>query len=482
MWIGEKFRKNLAKSIVLSLCLGVAAISITPSKANADTFNNNTLPTGGSFIHGTGSLDHNGNIFNISQNDVNAVIKWDNFSIGANAVVNFNSVKDNFNTLNYVNGGNVSQIYGTINAKNGNIFIVNPSGVQIGNSAQINVGSLYVSNKKLNENDLGKFDGTLNNIGVTGTNNAELMSLGNINANKVTFEGDRIVLDTDRIINKADIKNPQKANITVNSTDENNVVLGYSSDQNTNLTPNISVSINGNNADVGDYKYQWIKNLDDLQGIGDNSTGKFALRNSIDAIATSDKDPDTNFTPIKNFGGKLDGLGYNIFGLTIDGGTEKNTGLFATTSGATLKNFDLISGKVTGNENVGALVGSAANTTIENVANTLDVSGQTNIGGLVGSATYTNFIDVKNTGAISGSQNVGGLVGSMSGGTLVGTAGSAHWARITSAMSAAMKLHPISAVWSAVPQMELQSVMKTSKFITISPLKADTMSAVSLAI
>ena len=134
------------------------------------------LPDGGT---GNVTINSANNIMNISQAEKNAVIQWKDFSIGANATVNFSKTDGgSFNTLNYVNSGNLSQIYGTINADKGNIYIVNPAGVQIGNSAQINVGSLYVSNKNLDENKLSEFKGNNFNslIDTSKTSNAELMS------------------------------------------------------------------------------------------------------------------------------------------------------------------------------------------------------------------------------------------------------------------------------------------------------------------
>ena len=91
---------------------------------------------------------NDGSVMNIHQNSQTAVNEWGNFSIGADATVNF-SGPEKFNSFNYVkNGGPISEIYGQLNAtNNGNIFIANPAGVQIGNSAQINVGSLYTTNK-----------------------------------------------------------------------------------------------------------------------------------------------------------------------------------------------------------------------------------------------------------------------------------------------------------------------------------------------
>ena len=192
-------------------------------------FNNNTLPSGGSVVAGT-----NVNISdpaNITQESQNAVIQWKDFSIGANATVNFNGPSTGFNTLNYVDSGNLSQIYGTINATNGNIYIVNPAGVQIGNSAQINVGSLYVSNN-LNNDKLNIFG--QDNINTLKSNQpsvsgGELMSLGNINATNVIFDGNRIVLDVDRVKNGQDQLGV--GNITIKTTqtdfDNKNVVLGY---------------------------------------------------------------------------------------------------------------------------------------------------------------------------------------------------------------------------------------------------------------
>ncbi|WP_302486796.1 filamentous hemagglutinin N-terminal domain-containing protein [uncultured Megamonas sp.] len=142
-------KKLLTKSIAMAIFMSSTLYTMPITHA---AFNNNTLPSVDKVVAGT-----NVNISdpaNITQGSENAVIQWKDFSIGANATVNFKG-PENFNTLNYVNSGNLSQIYGTINATDtkgnttGNIYIVNPAGVQIGNSAQINVGSLYVSNKNL---------------------------------------------------------------------------------------------------------------------------------------------------------------------------------------------------------------------------------------------------------------------------------------------------------------------------------------------
>lgn len=240
-------KKNLKRNLLICLLAGSAVMYTLPLHAATSVIGNGTLPSGGQFFDGNkftqGTVIENGHNFeglgsitkpndltmNVHQNNQNAVIKWDSFNVGGSATVNFTSDKSNFNTLNYVNGGNASQIYGTINAQGGNIFVVNPAGVQIGNSAQINVGSLYVSNKYLNESKLGDFNGSnINNlIDFSKTANAELMSLGNINAaTNVTFDGDRIVLDTERVI--FENTNPNiKPTLNIKTTNADSVVLGY---------------------------------------------------------------------------------------------------------------------------------------------------------------------------------------------------------------------------------------------------------------
>ncbi len=412
-------RKNLTKSIVLALCLGTASLYNMPFvSADNQVVGNNVLPSGANGNSGNFVINSSGNIMNITQDGQYGYIKWNDFSVGANATVNFNGNVNSYHTLNYVNGGNTSQIYGTINANNnGNIYIVNPSGVQIGNSAQINVGSLYVSNKYLDESKLGNFKGSINElVDNSKPSNAELMSLGNINANNVTFDGDRIVLDVDRLASNTEV--------TVNST-TGNIVLGVDSDStNTDIKNNIdnvTVNINGTDGTTTDYKYEWVKNLTDLQAI--SGSGKYALRNSIDAISTKDN----GFTSIGKdtaFSGTFDGLDYNIFGLTIDS-TDYNVGLFALTDGPTIINISLESGSINSTgSNVGAVVGNASNTTIENVTNTLDVIGKTNVGGIVGNADKTTLTNVVNTGSISGSEagynNIGGIAGKMDNSTLNG--------------------------------------------------------------
>lgn len=438
-------KKNLKRNLLICLLAGSAVMYTLPLYAATSVIANNTLPTGENSLTHNHTFDRGNLEMTITQSGSNGIIKWDSFDVGGSATVNFRGDAGGYNVLNYVNGANASQIYGTINANNnGNIFIVNPAGVQIGNSAQINVGSLYVSNKYLNEDKLGAFAGkiTPEMINATKTADAALMSLGNINASKVTFEGDgRIVIDSERIKNAAG--SAVNNDFEVHTNDAGNVLIGY--DAYNEIVSEDSGTVHGKGTYEGKQKtfsnnvyvngkldttvkgYMWVEDVKQLQAINTNLSGNYALRNSIDATSTEQKD----FISIgsdnsKAFTGNFDGIDYNIFGLTIKTGGE-NTGLFGYTNNATISNVTLVGGSITGSNNVGAIVGSANNTTLTNVVNSAAVSGNSNVGGIVGSATNTTVEDAINTGAIegrvntgNGGINVGGLIGSMNRSHLIG--------------------------------------------------------------
>lgn len=238
------YKKQLEKRVLAGLLAGAALwLGMPAALAASGAVPNTQLPQGGTVMAGSVTLpdfvtpDHsagNNSSVTITQHSQNAVIQWGGgFNVGANATVNFKKGEDysgtgNFNTLNYDASGNMSQIYGEINAQEGNIYIVNPSGVEISSSAQINVGSLYVSNKKMGTEDFTAFrDNAAGKDFVLGgtTTDAVLMSLGNINAANVTFDGGRIVIDTERL--KTDDAKMDAGDIRVRTTDANQVVLGY---------------------------------------------------------------------------------------------------------------------------------------------------------------------------------------------------------------------------------------------------------------
>lgn len=434
-------KKNLKRNLLICLLAGSAVMYTLPLHAATSVIGNNTLPTGENSLTHNHTFDRGNLEMTITQSGSNGIIKWDSFDVGGSATVNFRGDAGGYNVLNYVNGANASQIYGTINANNnGNIFIVNPAGVQIGNSAQINVGSLYVSNNEMNDDNFNHFMNNADpnkiiNYALQGkSTEAALMSLGNINANHVTFEGDgRIVIDSERITNDAN-----NATFRVNTNDAGNVLIGYDAYEETfNGTQANSykgkdkifsnVYENGSDTATDVKGYMWVEDVEQLQAINTNLSGNYALRNSIDATSTATAG--NSFTSIGSdnnaFKGKFDGIDYNIFGLTIDNNNKSNTGLFGETNGATINNVTLVGGKITGGNNTGALVGHAINSTITNVVNSAEVNGDINVGGLIGASTNSIVENIVNTGSVHSDggddkkggtvSSVGGLIGSMTG-------------------------------------------------------------------
>ena len=412
------------------------------------------VPTGFNSVTGNSVYDNAGNI---SQTGMTAVNTWGDFSIGTDATVNFTG-PNGFNSFNYVKDGPVSEIYGQLNAIGGNIFIANPAGVQIGGSAQINVGSLYATTKGFDENDFAKIAGMTDGraigdyLSINGTITnpaAELMSLGSItSATSVTFDGSRIVLDTDRLFTsesgggvgetQMDI-NAINKNVVIKTDDADKVVLGYSAYQSSaanevgifNEDPTTFENIfeNGTKVSGGIGRYMWVEDVFQLQAMRKYTDGWFALRNAIDANYSSEM----NFSSIgsagSSFKGRFDGLDYHIFGLTIGSENDRkdNVGLFGQVGdGAIIRNVTLNGGLITGGENVGSIAGSVTGSAlIENITNTADIDGTNNVGGIIGSLKADgnkkpqaqHFV---NSGSVNGKTNVGGIVGEASGITLDG--------------------------------------------------------------
>ena len=429
--------KAIAVAVASAVCLMQGMAYAAPG--------NTQLPI--EVAHGLGdgvTYKTSGAVGNIHQTTKTAVNKWQDFSIGANATVNFTANVENFNSVNIVNSGKTSEIYGRLNAEGGNVFLANTAGVHISSSAQINVGSIYVTTKSLTDiqdsefTNLKSADEVHRKIAsMTNAASAELMSLGAIVAEKkVTFDGDRIVIDTDRLYANNDaVALKTEENLVIRTKNANNVVLGYSkAEAGDKAEVNASITVasgskadtNGNQADPLVYTgYTWVSTLDELQNMEDNPEGYYALANSIDANYTFE--PGKSFDPIgtskdQAFRGRFDGLGFSIFALNV----KKNdgyAGLFGYTDGATIRNVTLNSGSVTGDQFTGALVGYASNSTIENIINTQDVTGSGSVGGIIGYATGGSTLsNLVNVGTVQASGNeVGGIVGTLVNSRLQGT-------------------------------------------------------------
>ena len=487
----DSLNKRLNTRLASLVMLSVLSVPWVAGAAGNSVVANNMLPGNGqqgNVIAGKIEGGFNGswtqgNQMNLHQTTQNAIVTWDSFSIGANASVTIRGDHNNFNMLNYVTGSESSQIYGKLNSyvgdkQGGNIYLVNPNGVQIGNSAEINVGSLHIANKKIDNINTWKEDTDIANAlkQNKAMTNAELMSLGYINASKLVFEGERVVIDMDRLsgldTNKKDaitlVSKPYDGK-SVADNRKYDVVLGSStpekaaewgkymvfadvSDNGGPMDTATSTSWHGT-TNVGNpdapnqtiaefFTYRWIKDGKELEKIGQTEGwgmgDHYALRYSID-LTGSDQTP-IGTTKENAFKGKFDGLDNSIFGLSINNSDNKKgdaTGLFGFTDGAIMGNVTLIAGNdgisvQGGDTDTGAFIGHAVNTIVKGVNSTLKVSGKNNVGGIIGYAkddtalTYS-FADAKGSvqpdsrsSELSNLTNTGNVSGVTNVGGLVG--------------------------------------------------------------
>ena len=117
----------------------------------------------------------------------------------------------------------------------------------------------------------------------------------------------------------------------------------------------------------------------------------------------------------------FDGNNNRISGLAIDRASSSDVGLFSTLNNATIRNLKLTDIRITGNDNVGALVGDATGSnTLSNIelignanqeASDAEIKGNgANVGGLVGQFSGT-ISDASSSLTVRGVNNTGGLVG-----------------------------------------------------------------------
>ena len=101
-------------------------------------------PAGGEVVGGQATIQQQAETTNVTQSSQRAAIDWSSFDIAKNETVNFLQPNSDAALLNRVIGASSSQIFGNLNA-NGHIYIVNPNGINVGNSAKINANGVYLS-------------------------------------------------------------------------------------------------------------------------------------------------------------------------------------------------------------------------------------------------------------------------------------------------------------------------------------------------
>jgi filamentous hemagglutinin family protein len=104
----------------------------------------NTRPTGGQVVAGSAGIGYAGNTTSVDQSSERAAINWQSFSVGSSQQVVFHDPNSSAVTLNRVVGPDPSAIAGRITS-NGQLVLVNGSGVVFYQGSQVNAAGLVVS-------------------------------------------------------------------------------------------------------------------------------------------------------------------------------------------------------------------------------------------------------------------------------------------------------------------------------------------------
>jgi filamentous hemagglutinin family protein len=126
------------------------------------------LPQNGQVVAGTGAIAQAGATMTVTQTSPKLAINWQGFDIAAGQSVNFGQPGASSIVLNRVLGQNPTSILGNLTA-NGQVFVVNPSGIVFAVGSQVNVGGLVASSHSLSDADFLAGIYRFSGAGVSGT-------------------------------------------------------------------------------------------------------------------------------------------------------------------------------------------------------------------------------------------------------------------------------------------------------------------------
>ncbi|MFX1680333.1 YDG domain-containing protein [Mitsuaria sp. CC2] len=201
--------KRAGGTVRRAIAAAIAAAAAGAFAGPAAALDAGALPTGGQITAGNASLTQQGAQLRIDQTSNKLILNWNSFDIGSGASVRFNQTGADAVALNRVTGGAPSQIFGDLSA-NGQVWLVNNSGVVFGKGATVNVGGLVASTLNVSDADfLGgrarfsgtstaqvRNDGTIRADGVVALLGASVVNTGTISAGQVALvAGQQVALD-----------------------------------------------------------------------------------------------------------------------------------------------------------------------------------------------------------------------------------------------------------------------------------------------
>ena len=411
-------------------------------------------------------ISTSGAIMDIVGKSSHNILSWEDFSIEQNEKVRFDGGAQSKDYLNLVTGEGASNIYGTIEGGR-NVYLVNPHGILFAKGSQVNTGAIYLSTA--NPADIATATNTFKANGTSPLSATaqmgDVLNLGTVKASKLYIEGKNVkVLNTDAVTDGNgtaltganvtirsedaphigyDVANTTTRNFTVNGATVSKNVSDYkNADNSKSATSRTWVVKKLDGTAHTDYDYMRVHDVYELQHMDANQIddvdpdkrkilGRYMLADDIAASET--KDWDRGFQPIgndgnrnpSNFVGRFDGARHTITGLTVQQGDvayneHRYRGLFGSISdGAVIENVSLKDASVSGNENVGGIVGAAElHSIIRNVSFSGKVHGIGNhaynnsYGGIAGMIKNGSRIEnAYHEGTVEGNGMVGGIAG-----------------------------------------------------------------------
>ena len=247
----SKKKESINKNHVLKMPIFLAIASLCTTNANA-------LPQGASVASGSVDIVNNNLGMEIRQTTGKAIINWQQFGIETGERVSFIQPSSSSLILNRITGLDSSLINGKIDA-NGQVFIINPNGVLVGEGAQINAGGIVAST--LGISDKAFMDGNFQFSKISS------LPISVKNSGSVTAaEGGYIVFLADEVKNNGNMNAPggrvlMGAGNQIAIYFAKNSLIGYALDRE---TANALVENTGNIRAAGGTISLVVKGVDDL--------------------------------------------------------------------------------------------------------------------------------------------------------------------------------------------------------------------------
>ena len=136
-------------------------------------------PTGGTVVAGSATIATAASGTVVTAGD-NSVLRWNSFDVGTGETVRFVQPGADSRVLNWIGGATPSQINGSLLA-NGQVYLMNPSGVYFGRTAVIDVGALYAVGGTMTKDDflagMNRFSGLTGDVINAGSVRGDMVAL-----------------------------------------------------------------------------------------------------------------------------------------------------------------------------------------------------------------------------------------------------------------------------------------------------------------